>query len=264
MMLHCVFVLLTRGRYFNDTWIYNSSTTLCDWSTSDGCVSYRGGLYDVQSSSTSSSAADVYAAGGDPRDEQPIIIQDSPFSAWVNDDLLVEDTTLEGFPIGMPGTSLYPGYDNQNNLGMGPNSTILNALLAAKKIASRSFSFWWGLQGATPGAQMDGHIVFGGYDAAKVLAPNITMAMTPPSLACHSSMFVMISDVSLGFPNGTKASLTSPNSIVACILPHYPAMLYFPETPYYDRFEAYSGTTNVGRGGGNGIQSGMLYGPDDV
>ena len=257
---------LTFDRYFNDTWIYNTSSSLCDWSTAAGCVTYRGGLYNIDSSSTSSqSPISVDAAGGDPRDTEDLMGQYSPYSAWIKDSLRVGDVALPGFPIGMPGSILYPGHDNQNSLGLGPNSTILNALVAAKKIASRSYSWWWGLTGATRPVQMDGQMIFGGYDAAKIQGKNYTQPLVAPSQACHSSMSVTISDISLGFPNGTLASLTSPNNVVACILPHYPLIVTLPWDPFYDNFEKFTATKNVGVGGDTGITFfGVLYPPDDV
>ena len=112
---------------------------------------------------------------------------------------------------------------------------------------------------------MDGQIVFGGYDAAKVSGTNYTMPLAPPRQECHSSMSVTISDISLGFPNGTTTSITSPNIIIACILPHYPLIVTLPQVPFYDSFEIHTGTKNVGRGGGTGIDfGGMLYWPDAV
>ncbi|KAK5169028.1 uncharacterized protein LTR77_006337 [Saxophila tyrrhenica] len=255
--------------FYNDTWIYNSSAAFCNdldrFPLMTGCLTQRGGLYDASSSSTSSSTMSVHDAGGDPTDLKNVIGQNVPYNTFVTDALSVGQTAFDPYPIGMPGLSLNQYLNNQAAMGLGPNSTLLNFLIDAGTIASRSFSWWWGETGATTSNQMDGQIVLGGYDAAKVHGVNYTQELAPPSQACHSGMVVTISDISLGFPNGTTSSITVPTSLTACLLPHYPLIAYFPQTPYYDNFEAYTGTRATGRGGGDGITfGGMLYEPDEV
>ena len=228
-------------------------------------MTQRGGLYNGDASSTSSGPTDVYTAGGDPSDLLDVIGQNIPNSAFVKDDLIVENITLLDFPIGMPGLSMNTYYNTQAVLGLGPNSTILNALLTTGKIASRSYSWWWGLTGATEFARMDGQMVLGGYDAAKIRGKNYTQTLSEPTQACHSGMIVTISDIGLGFPNGTIASITSPVQVTACILPYYPLILTLPWDPFYDNFEAHTHTRDIGAGGGDGLTfNGMLYEKDSV
>ena len=63
-------------------------------------------------------------------------------------------------------------------IGLGFNLTILNILKSAGHIGSRTWSLCWGLAGATAHAQVDGSLVFGGYDAGKVKGPNFTQPLT--------------------------------------------------------------------------------------
>ena len=180
----------------------------------------------------------------------------------MTDNLLVGNATLAEFPIGMPGFAVFDPDVTQGVTGMGQNSTLLNALVAAKKIASRSYSWWWGQTGANPSAQMDGQMVFGGYDAGKTQGENVTIELAAYEWPCYGGMSVAISSMVLEFPNGTSKSLMSDHNsnIDACIHPEFPLIATLPLSPYYDSFEEYTNTRNVGRGGADGIGiGGMLY-----
>lgn len=129
---------------------------------------------------------------------------------------------------------------------------------------SHSFAWWFGWAGAVSSAQMDGQIVFGGYDAAKTEGANHTQPLVAPTLSCTTGMTVLVTDMVLNFPNGTNAPMVSSGAIAACIMPDYPLIFTFPDT-YYPAFEALSQTSNIGRGGGAGIGfSGPLYWPEEV
>ena len=244
--------------YFNDTWIYNSTTDFCDWLAPQGCETVRGGLYNPSGSSTCENASSVAAAGGDPSDTLRALGLHIWESEWVNDIIGVGSTKLKSFPIGLPGKAIYDPYITQSQLGLGFNSTFLGALQAAGAIAIQAYSWWWGLQGSTPESQVDGQIVFGGYDSAMVQGSNYTQPLNKPDYACNSGMVVTITDLTLTFPNGTQFSILEPNQLVACILPDYPLILTMPWDETYDRFEALSQTQNIGRVGGNGIGFGGM------
>lgn len=252
--------------YLNDTWLYNSSVYFCNssWTSPTGCITARGGLYDPADSSTSQNATSVTDAGGDPSDTIRGLDLHIWESEWVNDNLSVGNSSFDNYPLGMPGFPIFDTYDTQSQFGLGINSTLLNALKSTNAIASRAYSWWWGLQGAT--SQADGQIVFGGYDSARVQGANYTKEMVAPSYpACNSGLMVTISDLVLTFPNSTKYSILSPNQLNACILLDYPLILTLPwETPYA-KFESATGTQSFGRVGGNGLGfGGVGYYPDDV
>lgn len=125
-------------------------------------------------------------------------------------------------------------------IGLGTNSTLLNALRASGRIASRSYSYFWGrtIPGGA-GRELDGSVVFGGYDRAKVAGS--TAFMQPLSAAepeCPSQMVVTIADVVLNFANGSDASLFPSSSshsaaMAACLTPGLSTLMRLPLDPYF-------------------------------
>lgn len=201
-------ILLTRSRYLNNTWIYNASSPFCPEDKTEGfCKTYRGGLYDPGASSSAKAVADVYAAGASPSDTDRAEGVHIWESSWTVDDVGVSNITLNEYPIGSPGFDFGKQHHSQGALGLCTNSTLLSTLKNAGHISSRSYGYWWGENGATANAQMDGSLVLGGYDAAKTQGPNITLALRKPTLSCMSGMFLPISDLIMRFPNSTRASL---------------------------------------------------------
>lgn len=251
-------------RFLNDTWVYNTSAPFCiDNTTALQCYTQRGGEYKLSDSSTAQHYPDVYAAGGDPRDTLREIQTHIWFSDWATDSLQLGNFTIENFPIGMPGFDYGGRFDTQANIGLGQNSTLLNALKAANHISSRSYSYWWGLNSAAPDNAMDGQIVFGGYDAAKVTGPNITEKILPWSLNCPSGMMVTISSLLLGFPNGTKADMLTPSTVPACLQPDFPALITPDYDPFFARFNNLTLTNYVNNSLGVYWWT-PLYDPTDV
>jgi hypothetical protein len=194
--------------YLNNTWIYNTSSPHCPQDqTSRWCETYRGGLYDPDKSSTAATVQDVHAAGGSPSDTDRTVGLHVWDSSWKLDDLGTGNITLDAFPVGIPAFDFGSQYHSQGTIGLGPNSTILTVLKDTGHISSRSYGYWWGKDGATSNAQMDGSLVLGGYDAAKVQGPNTTIALKTPSLSCMSGMHVTITDIVMQFPNSTRSSI---------------------------------------------------------
>ncbi|CAD0084697.1 unnamed protein product [Aureobasidium vineae] len=136
-------------------------------------------------------------------------------------------------------------YLTQHILGLGANSTLLSMLKEAGIIASRSWSMYWGNSGA-PETQNDGVFVFGGYDNTKVTGKNYSFPLIYDS-HCISGMVVSITDISLTFPNGTKADLfDSASSLLrACIMPDYPVLMTLPRDPYYQTLQFVAGISEV-------------------
>jgi hypothetical protein len=195
-------------RYLNNSWTYNTSSPYCPEDKTDRwCDTYRGGLYDPGESSNAKPVADVRAAGGSPSDTDRTLGLHIWDSSWSLDNLGIENITLDGFPIGLPGFDYGEQYHSQGAVGLGRNSTLLTALKDAGHISSRSYGYWWGEDGATPNARVDGSLVLGGYDAAKVQGPNTTIALRTPSLGCMSGMYMTITDIIMRFPNSTRSSI---------------------------------------------------------
>jgi hypothetical protein len=155
------------------------------------------------------------------------------------------------------------GYHPQAAIGLGRNSTLLNALVSTGKIASRSWAMFWGRQGATADAQMDGNFVFGGYDRAKASGANFTQGLVYSNTACSTGMLVTITDISLNWDNGTTTSLydgSQSAAMSACIVPDYPVLMTIPYEPYFNRFSGITGDSILSFGRSFGINYyGMLY-----
>ena len=154
-------------------------------------------------------------------------------------------------------------FDTQANIGLGLNSTLLNALIADGRIASRSYSYWWGLNSATLTSAMDGQLVFGGYDAAKAMGPKITQKILPWTVACPSGMLVTVFNMGLSFPNGTRADMLAPSVVSACLQPDWPFLMSPRYDPFYERFGNLTDTTHVNNS--RGIYFDVpLYDPSNV
>lgn len=223
--------------------MYNTTEPVCiDGTTEAQCQTIRGGLYDPSKSTTASVNLDVSAAGGDESDTRRTVGTHVWYNDWTTDTLVAGNATLVDFPIGMPGFDVGGIFDTQANIGLGRNSTLLNALQSEGKIASRVYSYWWGRNSASQSLSMDGQLVLGGYDAAKVTGPNITQKLLPPTLSCGSGMLLTLTNMVLRFPNGTQADMLAPSTLSACIQLDWPAIVSPRYDPFMKRFETATNT----------------------
>lgn len=225
--------------YYNDTWIFNATDSFCSSNdTMDKCITIRGGLYDTDLSSSYTKQADVVAAGGDQQDTVRATLPDVWSSAWATDVLGVGNMSLEEYPIGMPGFDVSGPFNTQAFMGLGSNSTFLQHLKDSGLIASRSWSYWWGIDNSESRSAMNGQLILGGYDAAKVVGTPFTQPLQPPTSACPTGMTISFTDITLNFPNGTSSSEINPRNILpACIQPDFPAVMTIPAQPYFWRFQ---------------------------
>lgn len=224
-------------------------------------MTYRGGLYDQSASSTSQQESSVAAAGGVSGDDA----WSSDQGAWITDDLVLNvNSTEKSFPLGLAREDAMDVYGPQNVLGLGRDSTILNTLKSTGKIASRTWSMFWGWTGATPDQQSNGTFVFGGYDAAKVTGTNYTKALQTEDSRCGSGMMVTMSAIKMQYPNGSTYSLyngSQSTALNACIGPSYPVLMTLPYV-YYTVFENLCGCDDIGRSFGYNFY-GMLFDPGE-
>jgi hypothetical protein len=186
-------------------------------------------------------------------------------SQWGTDTLTFNsNVSIPKLAIGIEKDDFYTQYHPQHILGIGPNSTVLSALKTAKVIASNTWSFFWGLNGAVSTAQMNGTVVLGGVDAGKILDLN-TNATLPfqygAYVGCPYGTVVTITQISLNFPNGTVSELLH-NPAQACVEPDMPLVM---DMAYecYQLFTQYTGTASIGRSTGINFW-GMLYDPKSV
>ena len=199
----------------NNTVIYDN-TSECGGTTALQCETVRGGTFDEDKSSTwqASISQDKSGASPDPN-------ADVGSDLWGSDNFDVNSSfSLPKFPFAIARTSDYP----MNSIGLGLNSTFLNALNASAAISSRTWGVFMGLAGAIPAQQMDGSLIIGGYDAAKVVGPNITQNFTIDQ-GCSSNLIVNVTDITMNLPNGSTVDIL-PTGIKACIRPDYPILSF--------------------------------------
>ncbi|KAK4230315.1 aspartic peptidase domain-containing protein [Podospora fimiseda] len=175
-----------------------------------------------------------------------------PQMSFVADSLKLNDNlSLTNFPMGIALNNWgEQRYTPQMVIGMGANSTFLSALKSSGKIAVHSFRIFWGRQGANSKTQLDGNIVFGGYDRAKVSGQPYTQSISPDRAICPTGMLVIIIDMILNLPNGTNTSIFTGSrsaSISAYLVLDYPVLMTLPLNPYFSTFRNLTGAKLPGR-----------------
>lgn len=236
-------------RPLNNSFVYgitgycNSITS--GWST-DGCTTFRGGAYDPNTSSTQQDgAASAFATD---TGSYPSLTQ-------VSDTVILgSNFTLEDFPFGIVLSDWgEQGYYPQAALGLGPNSTLLSTLVDSGTISSRTWSWFWGLNGPTASEQLSGSLVLGGYDKAKVSGTGYTQTMSTDSARCDTGLFVSLTDVLVNFVNGTSSSIfpdSASSLLAACLDPAYPTLTTIPLDPYFGNFETLTSASISGHSKG--------------
>ncbi|ERS95387.1 hypothetical protein HMPREF1624_08265 [Sporothrix schenckii ATCC 58251] len=211
--------------------------------TNAGCTTFRGGAYDsLASSSQTTVSANVYPYDG----ANDTVLGGSTYPKFthVADTLRLNDNvTLDGFPLSIALSDWgEQAYTPMMGIGLGTNSTLLNLLASSGQIASRSWSYFWGRTTVPGGAsgtseQLDGSVVFGGYDRAKVTGAKYTQSMTATEPGCPSQLLVTITDIVLNFANGSEASIfpaSSSAAMTACLTPALSTLMWLPLDPYFN------------------------------
>lgn len=227
--------------------------------TETGCITFRGGEYSMITSDTRKVPSP---------DSYPIEKGGYPQMNFVSDNIRLNDNhTLPSFPIGIALSAWgEQAYHNMMAIGMGVNSTMLSTLKSTGKIAARAWGMFWGREGATRETQLDGSMVFGGYDRAKVVGQPYTQFLVADRSVCSTGMLVTVTDLVLNFANGTNASLFPPaktSSISACIVPDYPVLMTMPNDPYFNNFRLLTNAFIEGRSFGIDFYS-IRYNDSDI
>ncbi|ORY72113.1 uncharacterized protein BCR38DRAFT_418942 [Pseudomassariella vexata] len=217
----------------NNTFVYDK-TNLCHASWADypdqSCITARGGAYDVVSSTTHDQG-DGAAFASDSSQDLPQLTQ------YSDQFILNSHVQLSNYNFGVAqNNSGEQMYYPMATLGLGRNSTFLRGLKEQGLISSLSWSFFWGLEGRnTP---LNGSIVFGGYDEAKLHGTNYTRKLN--YTRCKSGMDVTVSGISLKFLDGSKYPMLE-SSLPACI---DPTSIGVGDMPYQGSFENFVSMTN--------------------
>ena len=224
-----------RSRERNYTYIFDISASNCpDTQTHAGCAGVDGGFFDA-GASTTYSIIDRMEAATIAND----ILPNDEIDTYGSDTLAVNTSlSLGKFPFGVR-KGQKGDLALQNWLGLGRNSTFLNALVSKGAILSRTYAFWAGRFGTETLYQTDGSLVLGGYDAAKMLGNNITLPFSDED-GCAQGNIVTITDMKLSTANGSTSSiLGSVSPLKACVVPSH-AVLDFPDD-IWNAFVAVSG-----------------------
>jgi hypothetical protein len=128
-------------------------------------------------------------------------------------------SNFTSMPIGIPRMRWDHGYTILHALGLGSNSTYLNALLQSGQIPSRVWSIFWGrMWTGNAATDLDGSLVLGGYDQ-EVIGRNVTQPLDySEATGCWTGMKVTVSNVVVNFRNGTDYGIMPPNSAVPCCI----------------------------------------------
>lgn len=150
-------------------------------------------------------------------------------------------------------------YVNKGELGLGKNSTFLNALASGQKIASKTYSFFWGNDAAISDSPRNGSLTLGGYDRALIGdAPNTTTTFTRTEWRCREGMVVELTGLALQSENGGAQSiLNGTESLRACVVPTLSSVLTLPES-YWDTMADLMGVELSPLNGG--ISGELFYG----
>ncbi len=155
------FFHLTTSRRLNNTYLYDNYSPYCiapNTDTQVHCNAQSGGWFDEASSTSWIQAPRPGAL--------PIAAESSSDHAndiFGNDTIYVNSTlNITGFPFGLNRATGAAVGDAINSMGLGTNSILLNALISAKAIASRTWGYSQCWTGAEAENQVDGSRVLGG------------------------------------------------------------------------------------------------------
>jgi hypothetical protein len=225
-----------------------------------------GGLFDISNSSS------FQAGPTDPTDPGSDLFDtfSQNISGPVGYDTVSfgTNTSLNGFPLRIASKGIDLS-TNQVQIGLGFNSTLLAALKQTGRIASRTWSYWYGYVGGEVSAQMDGQLVLGGYDSKKIKPERKHVGQIAYTDQCYTGMTVTVSKMFLNFPNGSSPNIMDTAEaggsglMTACLCPTCTLFMALPLDPYFARYEKWTGSVNVGRSTGINFWT-MLYESDDV
>lgn len=235
----------------NNTIIYNSEPYCMNDTmySKKSCMVKRGGLFNEKNSTSFTKAKNLIEAGGAPNET---IFKGSVYGIKTLPEKSIggiDKLKLEGaveitkFSFGIPTSNWDDSHTTLSALGLGRNSTYLNALRKAEQITSRVWSIFWGQFGREK--PFDGSLMLGGYDEAKVTGKNYTAPLIYDHFdkpqGCYTGMRLTVRDITINFVGGTNASLfTAGTALNFCIDPAHHLLMQAP-TDVFDKFKTIAG-----------------------
>ena len=222
--------------------------------TLEKCTTYRGGLFDRAQSESVKIGSTIKH------------IWDEANATWITDEVVLKDAAdkdvkLSQLEFGMRISTSHP-YVNKGELGLGTNSSFLSALASGQRIASKTYSFFWGTDAALSDEPRDGSLILGGYDQALTGgAPNTTTPFTRDQWQCREGMIVDLTGLYLNAVDGRHAIMEPSDIMQACVVPTLTSVLTLPAA-YWDTMAELMGVemSDVN----NGSSTELFYGVASV
>lgn len=218
--------------------------------TIEECVTYRGGLYDSAQSETEKLGATIKH------------LWDDATANWTTDKVALKDGAENAFELAQMEfgvrVSTAHQYVNKGELGLGVNSTFLTALASGQRIASKTYSFFWGTDISISDEPRDGSLTLGGFDQALITnAPNTTTKFTRNQWKCREGMVVELTALSLqSVGAGTQNIMEKSEKMQACVVPTLSSVLTLP-VQYWDKMAEMMGVERSPFN--NGTSSELFY-----
>jgi hypothetical protein len=196
--------------------------------TIEECTTYRGGLYNSALSDSEKVGASIKH------------IFDDATATWTTDKVTINDVMDKNIELNPHEFGIRVGtaheYVNRGELGLGKNSTFLNALTSGQRIASKTYSFFWGTDSAISDNPRNGSLTLGGYDQALIGdSPNTTTTFTRNQWRCREGMIVDLTGLALQSESGgVQNLLNGTEKLQACVVPTLSNVLMLPEQ-YWNR-----------------------------
>ncbi|KAH6950765.1 aspartic peptidase domain-containing protein [Fusarium avenaceum] len=248
----------------NNTWIYNTEPH-CGTETIINdrvCKVRRGGLFNEEYSTSFNNFSNIVDAGGA---EDGTVVKGGTYGVrklsedgrGAKDKFKLESSVaLQDFPFGIPTSEWDNEPSTQSPLGLGRNSTYLNALRKAGKITSRVWSIFWGRMWTSN--DLEGSLMLGGYDEKKVTGENYTAPLVFGNFdakdGCWTGMRVTVTDIKVNFVGGTNASIVPTGTTLQCCIDPTHNLLLDAPNEYIENFEHISGLET------NSSSSGLHWG----
>lgn len=215
--------------------------------TVDQCETRLGGLFDGSRSGTFRSSIGLSAPGFVPLegDGNPRKVDESATDTIY----LNGSTALKDFPVGINRAFHLLGLSN-SFIGLNTNSTAMKALIASGRIFSNTVGMYYGWDGTIPSTSIDGSLVLGGYDRAKV--DGARYGINPaysinPAPGCLNGLQLRIDDITVDFSNGTSGSILENMRATkrGCINTYQEGIGITPKL--WDKFQALTRSEESGR-----------------
>jgi hypothetical protein len=202
------------------------------------CLVSHGGQYNQSLSTT---ARDLLA---------PIapFIDEKVDTNWTSDSVKLDNgATIHDWRFGTPRPQLRDESSNgQAVIGVGVNSTFINALRTAGDISSNAYSLFWGDEFTDE--PRDGAFTLGGYDEAILGDSMVTKGFTRSEERCAEGMIVEVTHMRLNHQDGPTVDLLDGlGALNVCVIPSLRAVMAVPGA-YGEKLIASMGAVRLDNG----------------